>query len=82
MCKDGEMQVGAWLRMKGIKAQTGGVEMMEETPQALGRSEGQTTGLNWAKVPSSEARDAKRDGGGGALLGWCGGEPSVQRETG
>lgn len=49
MCKDGEMQVGAWLRMKGIKARTGGVEMTEETPQALGRSEGQTTGLKWAR---------------------------------
>lgn len=61
MFKDGEMQVGSWIKMKGIRAWRGGVEIMEEISPSLRTVEntGKRVKMGKRKVPSSEEKDAE-----------------------
>lgn len=79
--KDGEMQVGLWIKMKEIKAWRGGVEIMEEIHQASELSKVQARGLKWAKEKFFLLKRKMLRGKveGSTLLGWYNGEFSVQR---
>lgn len=81
MFKEGEMQEGSWIKVKGIKAWRGGVEIMEEIHQPLGLLKVQTRGLKWVKGKFLflKRRMLRGTVEGSALLGWYNGECSERK---